>query len=290
MRLFPLKAIICLSLSLLLCRVSKAQVFSNDDAVREANFVTRVVQLDEFIHRFNNDSSSEIRRYYLSHHRPWTKSREQMIRSLFNYGTQRWDSLQVDRFVRHVTDSVTPGYLDFWRSQWFAEARCIFEYRGVRVAASLILRVQFNPDGSAQWVITAVKPDFGLSVASKKAPPIPELIRVSRKQRFIQPAANDTYFTELGRDFADKRGMSGLFDGRFLHQYRSGPFYQALLNDRLQFVAVKRIKYHFLQVDGWVFTVEHFERATRNSGWLITSIREVNGEEQLAYTKKLIGE
>src|SRR5579871_998940 len=136
MRLSPLKAIGCLSLSLLLCRTLQAQVFSNDEAVREANFVTRVVQLDEFIHRFNNDSSSEIRRYYLSHNRPWNKSREELVRSLFNYSTQHWDTLQVGKFVRRVTD--TTEFIGFLRNQWYAEARCIFWYQGDRVAASLI--------------------------------------------------------------------------------------------------------------------------------------------------------
>ena len=286
---FPLKAILCLFLYTHLSTLScEAQVFSNDGAVREANFVTKVVQLDEFIHRFNNDSSSAICRYYLDHHRPWNKSREQLIRSLFNYSTQHWDSLKVNHFIGRATDADSPDSLGFLRGQWFAEAHCHFLYHAEPVEANLILRLQVNPNGSSQWVIAAVKPGF--VIAKEKRTPLPQVIPVNRKLRFIQPAANDTYFSELERDFADKRNLPDLFDKQFLARRHSGAFYQALLNNRIRFVAVKKLKYHYLQVHDWIFTVENFERRTRNSGWLITSIREVNDEERSDYVKKLLQE
>lgn len=307
-------------LPLLLCRITvPAQVFSNDAATREANFVTRVMQLDEFIHRFNNDTSSAIRRYYLAHHRPWTKNREQLIRSLFNYSTQRWDSLQMDHFIRRATDPNQPDSLGFMRDQWYAEAVCQFVYKEDLVRASLILKIQLNPDGSAQWVIAGVKPHFKLAVgkgiptdarpgdvvassgssegggvktAGKKVP-LPVIVTISSvnpRRRFIQPAANETYFAELDRDFADKRRLHDLFDPRFFEGRYAMPFYQAVLRGRIKFVAVKKLRYHYLQVHDWIFTVENFERATRNSGWLITSIRPASFEDQNNYVKKLLGE
>ncbi|HEY4111981.1 hypothetical protein [Puia sp.] len=282
--------------TLLLCRISTfAQVFSNDAAVREANFVTKVVQLDEFIHRFNNDTISEIRQYYLSHNRPWDKSREQLIRSLFNYTTQRWDTLQMDRFIRRVTNPEQPDYLGFMRDQWYAEATCQFLYRAEIVKATLVLKLQLNPDGSAQWVIAAVKPGFPLAAPKKQrvkdgSPLITTISAVVPRRRFIQPAANETYFAELGRDFADKHRLADLFDRSFFERRYSGAFYQALLRNRIRFVTVKRLRYHYLQVHDWVFTVENFQRQTRNSGWLIASIRPVNTEQRSDYLKKLLQE
>lgn len=285
---FPMKAILCLPLSLLLCRLSShAQVFSNDDGVREANFATKVVQLDEFIHRFNNDPNSEIRQYYLSHHQPFDKSRGQLIRSLFNY-SQSWDPLQMDHFVRRATDLQRPDSLGFLRGKWYAEARCSFLYNSAAVEADLILRIQLNPDGTAQWVIAAVKPDFVLE--QETAAPVMLLTPAERKVRFIQPAANDTYFAELERDFADKRNLTALFDQRFFERRHSGPFYQALLKDRIRFVAVRKLRYHYLQVHDWIFTVDNFERDTRNSGWLISGIRAASKEERSDYEKKLLEE
>ena len=311
-----------LFLPLFLCRITvPAQVFSNDDAAREAHFVTRVVQLDEFIHRFNNDTSSAIRRYYLAHHRPWDKSREQLIRSLFNYSTQHWDSLQMDLFIRRATDPERPDSLRFLRDQWYAEAMCHFLYNGDTVRANLILKIQLNPGGTAQWVIVGVKPFFGLgggktnpqgpalkpedvvadggvtgggvkSVGRGKVP-LPTIVTISNvnpRRRFIQPAANETYFAELERDFADKRRLADLFAPGFFEGRSSAPFYEAVLRGRIKFVAVKKLRYHYLQVHDWIFTVENFERASRNSGWLITSIRQASPDEQSDYIKKLLGE
>ncbi|HLZ87190.1 MAG TPA: hypothetical protein VKQ52_08120 [Puia sp.] len=285
----PWKAICCLSVSVLLCRLSSpAQVFSNDDGVREANFVTKVVQLDEFIHRFNNDPNSGIRQYYLSHHRPFDKSRAQLIRSLFNY-SQNWDSVQMDRFVQRATDPQRPDSLGFLQGKWYAEAKCSFLYNAAPVEADLILRIQLNPDGTAQWVIAAVKPDFALAREAAAAPVIP-LSPAQKRVRFIQPAANDTYFAELDRDFADKRNLPAFFDQQFFERRNSGPFYEALLKDRIRFVAVKKLRYHYLQVHDWIFTVENYERNTRNSGWLISSIRAAGKEERADYEKKLLDE
>jgi hypothetical protein len=305
--------------------IAPAQVFSNDDAVREAIFVTKVVQLDEFIHRFNNDSSSQIRRYYLSHHRSWDKSREQLIRSLFNYTTKRWDSLQMNHFIQRATDPQQPDLLAFMGDQWYAEAVCDFLYRDLSVKATLILKLQVNPDGSAQWVIAAVKPWFNLpvkktaikarptgkpgmddqaSIASHQ-PPLPVAIETvgegkpdgaravttgGKAKRFIQPAANETNFSELERDFADKRRLADLFDSDFFDRHFSEPFFQAVLRNRLRFVAVKKLRYHYLQVHDWIFTVENFERSTRNSGWLIASIRQANTEQRSSYVRRLLEE
>jgi len=308
-----------LFLPLLLCRITvPAQVFSNDDAAREANFVTRVMQLDEFIHRFNNDTSSAIRRYYLAHRRPWNKNREQLIRSLFNYSTQRWDSLQMDHFIRRATDRDQPDSLGFMRDQWYAEAVCQFVYHEDLVRANLILKIQLNPDGSAQWVIAGVRPHFKLAVgkatgarpgdvvasngglagggvkaAGKGKAPLPVIVTISNvkpDRRFIQPAANETYFSELEREFGNKRRLADLFDPNFFEGRYAMPFYQALLRGRIKFVAVKKLRYHYLQVHDWIFTVENFERPTRNSGWLIASIRPASPEEQSNYVKKLLGE
>jgi hypothetical protein len=284
----PLPKTVVLLLVLLCRRPAYAQVFSNDAAAREANFVTRVVQLDEFIHRFNNDTSSAIRRYYVAHHRPWNKSREQVIRSLFNYTSQRWDSVKVDRFIRRATDPAQPDSLGFMRDEWYADASCYFLYHEDTVKANLILTLQLNPNGTAQWVIAAVKPRFPLVV--KNVPSIVTISNVAEKHRFIQPAANETYFAELERDFADKQRLADLFDKRFFEHRNATPFFEAVMRGQIKFIAVAKLQYHYLQVHDWVFTVENFERSSRNAGWLITSIRNVNAEERASYIKKLLGE
>jgi hypothetical protein len=116
------------------------------------------------------------------------------------------------------------------------------------------------------------------------------VIPAGKKRLSIQPAANDTYFAEFERDFADKRDLAGLFDHQFFQRKYSGAFYQALLTDRIKFVAVREIKYHYLQVHDWIFTVENFDRSTRNSGWLITSIRPAGEAARAEYVRQLLEE
>ncbi|GGB03691.1 hypothetical protein [Puia dinghuensis] len=286
MSYLPLKVIGCLSILLLSWALPVyAQVFSNDEGAREAVFVTKVMQLDEFIHRFNNDPNSTIRQYYLAHHRKWDKSRAELIRSLFDY-SQDWNAAQMDLFIRRATDAHRPDSLRFFQDKWYAEAICSFLYNNEPVEATLILRLRVNLDGTAQWMIAAVKPDFTIFLEST-APVVP---LAERKLRFIQPAANDTYFAELDRDLADKRYLPAFFDEGFFRRRHSGRFYQALLNDRIRFVTVKKLRYHYLQVHDWIFTVDNYERDTRNSGWLISSIRPATRAARIDYEKRLLEE
>jgi hypothetical protein len=199
------------------------------------------------------------------------------------------------------------------RGQWYAEAVCQFVYHEDPVLANLVLRIQLNSDGSAQWVIAGIKPHFklahagslkgvrpddlvpsgGVQNAKPRKAPLPVIVTISNlnpSRRFIQPAANETYFSELERDFANKRRLMDLFDPNFFEGPSSMPFYHAMLRGQIKFVAVKKLRYHYLQVHDWIFTVENFERATRNSGWLIASIRPASPEEQSNYVKKLLGE
>ncbi len=74
----------------------------------------RVVLLDEFIRRFNNDSSSEIRRYYLSHHRPFVKTREQLIRSLLMIRIRGGIRSSRMPLSGRVTDRENPDRLGFF--------------------------------------------------------------------------------------------------------------------------------------------------------------------------------
>jgi hypothetical protein len=260
------------------------QVFSNDAARYEANFVARTALLDEFIHRFNNDHSSGIRRYYEEHHKPFNKSRAQMIRSLFNYTTEKWDSTMVERFIQRATEPDKPDLLGFLQGNWYAEAEGRFVYNSVEHSIRMILQIQVNPDLSSQWVILAVKPDFELPQGSGAMP----VAKHTTHSLYIHPTANETYFSELLRDFADKARLADIFDQDFLRRRHSLAFYQAILSDRLKFVTVRSLKYHYFQVHDWIFTVDNFERDTRNSGWLISSLLPADAGQRSLYEKKLL--
>jgi hypothetical protein len=89
-----ISAIQCLSLQ------GIGQEYVNDDASREKHFVYEVKQIDEFFERFNDDSSSYIRKVYKIYHQQFKPDRTILIKSLFNYETQAWDSTLINDFVR----------------------------------------------------------------------------------------------------------------------------------------------------------------------------------------------
>lgn len=262
---------------------ASAQIFENNEGSKEVLFLTKVIQLDEFVHRFNNDSASNIQRYYLAHNRPFNKERTALIRSLFN-GSQHWDSVLTEAFIRQVTDPSHPGRLSFFDDGWYAEADCRFLYRTSAVSVRLMLKFKVNTNHSAQWIILSARSPASLGPDSIFSPE-----RITPR-KWIQPAANNTYFAELERDFSDRQNLSSFFDSSFFGRRQSYGFYQALSRGQLKFGSVKAIRYHFLQIPDWVFTVENFERETRNAGWLISSIHHLPEEQRPEYEKNLLEE
>ena len=48
---------------------------------------------------------------------------------------------------------------------------------------------------------------------------------------------------------------------------------------------MKKVNFHFFQVDGYYFKLEEFNRAGFNNGWLITQLKEIDQESK----NRLIG-
>lgn len=273
-------------LSLLLLGLNKLigqQVFVNDAGAREKHFVYEVKQIDEFFERFNNDSNSFIRREYESYHIKFNLSREQLIRSLFNYESRSWDTVLITSFVNTVLNTSKP--LDFYGDGWFAEATCKFEYNATTIEIPIILRIETDEHKRAKWMIAAVKPSSLKQEASMT--PMPDR---NGTQKFINPASHANSFIELGRAFEDKAHLSDYFEKPFFKRTNSIGFYNALLKNQIRFITVKDVKYHYLQVDQWIFTVENFQRKALNSGWLISRLKSADTTEKNLFLKNLLEE
>jgi hypothetical protein len=110
------------------------------------------------------------------------------------------------------------------------------------------------------------------------------------KNRFINPASHANNFIDLGRALNDKTHLTDYLDLQYFSRSHSIGFYNAIMNDQIKFITVKNVKYYFLQIDPWIFTVEYFSRQTLNSGWLINSMKEVSEPEKEQYKKDLLEE
>ena len=278
-----LDLLICFSVIHTMHDPLRGQEFINDAGAREKHFVYEVKQIDEFFERFNDDKNSFIRKMYKSYNIKYTIKRAELINSLFNYETNGWKKKKKDSFIACVTSKNKIQLLNFYGKDWFAEALCKFRTGSAEIEVPVILKLDADENNRSKWMIEGVRNN-----------PFPSennngLRGTGDKTKFIHPASHSNNFIALGKALNDKENLSVYFDESFFKQHNAMGFYNAILQKRMNLLYVKTIKYHFLQVDGWIFTVEQFQRKALNSGWLISYLRQASDAEKEAYRKLLTG-
>jgi len=261
-----------------------SQVYANDESAKEKHFIYEVKQIDEFFERFNDDSASFIRDVYKSYHVKYRIDRSRLIKSLFNYETRTWDTAVINNFVFSVTDKKNPGNLDFYGDEWFAELECKFQYSSSTFLIPLILKIARTSNKGAKWIIVGVG-----SMPMKAMISVTRMPASDDPTRCISPSSHSANFISLKKAFADKENLPNCFDDMFLDKPHALEFYNAVLNNQIELLYVKEVKYHFLLKDKWIFTVEHFPREALSSGWLINDLKKVTAEEMENYKKKFLG-
>ncbi|MFK7922200.1 MAG: hypothetical protein AB8H47_09595 [Bacteroidia bacterium] len=238
------------------------------DRNQELRFALRVKQIDEFFERFNGEPS--LAQDYLAEHYPdrLPIPRAQHLWWLMDHG-MTWDSLLRDQFLNDVCDTQSPAYMSFYDRVWFAELECQFVYQGVRQVGKLILHIQADENYASKWVISSLKADFVPdSIIGRFPYPIYHL---ADRNKLIRPTNHVPNFAGLGRVFRDSTHISHYFSNRFT----SGSLFfleEAVKSGDLKIEFVRGIKYHFMQIDNWIITVENFNRKEWNAGWLISNI------------------
>jgi len=261
-----------------------AQVYKNQEGALEKHFVYEVKQVDEFFERFNDDPHSFIRQIYKSYDRKFNISRTQLVESLFNYETKSWNDKITDEFIASVTNTQKPLKLNFYDDDWFAEAVCRFQYNSSEIEIPIILRIVTDQNKGSKWVIAGVKPN----AIKEDLTPIPD--NSFNSTVFIQPASHSNNFIALEKALSDHDNLRAYFDKNFFLGRNSLTFYNAIFNHNARILFVKNIRYHFLQIQNYVFSVEHFERDTKNSGWLINSLQQISEAEKIKYINNLLGQ
>ena len=250
---------------------------------RENIFIRRVKEIDEFFERYNNDKESFIRNVYKERGKAYTPDRQALIKSMFNYVGNSWRVAQLDSFVRQALAIEMPSKRSFYGRDWYAEAFCRFRYNGSTVEFPLVLQVKEDKKGF-KWVIVSVRQ----SIINGNATTLEGNYSINEK--FISPVSHATYFVELGSAFNEKKYLLSYFDPTILHKSQTISFINALQKDQIIFLNVREIRYHFLQVNNYVFTVENFQRDHINSGWLINRLMPASALEKENFRHKLLGE
>lgn len=250
---------------------------------RELNFVFEVKQIDEFFERFNNDQHSLLASYVKLKYPEIEINRISMIKSLFNTRVGGSGPDLIQEFCTQVSDTSKPAYLDFYSGDWYAEAVCKFKLNGQVTEVLILLKIQQEENGGAKWMIARA---FSKRLTSSdQAIVFPLKISCCK---FLNPMSHATNFISLSRAFTDKRNLSDYLDADFLRYPSSKAFIGALLKDQLEYLHVKEIRYHFLQIDGWIFTVNQYRRNSVHSGWLVSSLIKSTDKEKEMYRSSLI--
>ncbi len=236
----------------------------------DENFAYKVKQVDEFIERFNNTNETLIKDYLKDRYQ-LEVSREQLVISLFDASNPGWNREQVSQFLEDVVHQKEPPYLSFYDQDWYAKVICEGVYKEEKVNFTLVLSIKNNAHKDAvNWGINSMEATFmGLSGDVDSDIVLP-------------PNSHGTDFLELKHIFSapqDYMGQAG---------DKSSPInklLKSMAKRELAFKQVKKVSYHFMQLDHWIFKVEEFDRMEKNNGWLISELLPAGTAEKAKYLK-----
>lgn len=236
----------------------------------------QVKQLDEFIQRFNYKLDVYGREIGATHPIP----RSQYLLSLFdvNYlkDMNKEESTVIRQFVSQITDNASPQFLKFAGENIFAFAQCEATYEGKEKALQLILKIELAPNGAAKWVIYDVKASF-------LQPPL----RTNNISLYIPPNSHETNFMSMRQELQRNKDQVTDYVRKDFQPDPMSIFLFEIANKRLKITGVSSQTYHILAFDGWVFTIDFFNRSGKNSGWLISKLSKMTTTKS-EYIKSLV--
>lgn len=241
----------------------------------EDHFAFEVKTIDEFLERFNDDPTTVVKTYALEKFNK-KLSREELVKSLFNFSEPLWKKDDATEFVSKVCSAEKPVFLDFYSEDWYALCECAVLHKGKPKKIVITLNVLSDKSsGSAKWVIRGAFAPF-LDLPKRGEP-----------GKFLNPISHATDFIGLKKALDDKQHMKDYIHEDF-NENRLSMFLTELNSGTIQFVQIDKITYHFLNVPDWIFTVNHFKREGRNSGWLINKVSKKSNYEKEEYRKKVL--
>lgn len=268
-----LKFYLFLTLHIVSFHVAWAQSELLIDTRMKSDFTAQVKSIDEFICRFNGiESNSEIPQDSVC--------RQNNIIALFNYGIDRGNMTEdefrnlIFDFVGHTVESgvelkVTGG------GMW-VEANGSFNYEGKEYPMSVILQSELMKNGEERWAIAGIR---GLTAAD---------VIDTMKYYSINPLEHELNFMSFDTTILSNpskafgyRSQNAKIDelSVFLSFVKAGKIRPGIIND---------FTVHFMDVPGFIFTINRFSRPGNNSGWLISSLKKTTEAEKQQYLNNLL--
>jgi hypothetical protein len=239
----------------------------------QKHFIYHVKNLDEFIERFNNDSTSEMQLYVKKINVP-KLSRETMIKWLFNQLRQNpWNTNDIKAFIKQVDNNTSPVYLNFLDDKWYANVTCSVLWEGKPKTITLKLKVEKDGNSTLKWVIFDIDAPF-IATSTTKIPQ-PTIPTPVNNDSYLNPMSHNINFFSIDMVATDTKNIANYLASTIYYSNNLIVFINECLNHKIKIQSVRKVVFDFQQIKGWDFEVEEFTRPDLNSGWLVNKLTKV---------------
>lgn len=265
MRIIALFAIIILSF-----QASVGQGLTDDMKDTEEKLIASTKQINQFLRRFNGEEDEEGNRYYSGDKKYHDDGlRKKYLPVLFDRETGYINEQVAKDFMKAVTDKRDPVFLDLHDREMFAEVSAVFNYKGRETSALLYMKMQKQGLGY-EWVIDDVAFDPFKKLYKKDT---------SEAKRFMHPMSHELGFMTLRKALQDEKYPEQFTPREFQPDYLT-LFLFELKSGNLKYKTVKDVKFHFFSIDNWYFELSNFNRSGYNTGWLISNLMKLEGDQK----------
>ena len=232
-------------------------------------YLAKVKLVSQFFSRFNGKETKEGLAL---------EDRVSNVKMLFDLSKFKSNDdpgyLRADTFARRVvSDSITLHYTD---PQWFAKVGCSGKLKGKPVKFTLYLNVENRKENMYKWVIKNAEGS---------------IFKTDRyqgdDQLFILPNDHEQFFMSLSKLTSETHE---LIDEYLRKDYKpsSLTIFETLVRQGLLKIEhTDEVEFVFMQVPGYIFTLKHFERESKNAGWLIDTLTECSEQEKIKMMEQL---
>jgi hypothetical protein len=257
-----------------------------------SQFAKQINSIDDFFERFNFEKSAPFRQFFDKENPNIAYNRTDFLAILFNSNSAHILPTNFEQFIKQVADSVNPVYLNYNDHHWYAEITCKVKVLSKIKELKLVLMVEGAANKGYSWNIVAADGAFlkfkntpadSLISAKLKENKAPKA--TSNKKFFLTPVSHGIDFTNLENVFINKQNIDDYIQTK-QKSFELAKLIDLIKNSKIVFNQITNIRYHLLQIDGWILKIDYFSRNNDNSGWLINELIMATKEEKKMYLLK----
>jgi hypothetical protein len=205
------------------------------------------------------------------------KERDQKIFSLFdlNQLDKKDEKVRqkINTFFREINSPYQPKFLRFEDMYWYAELIFSVHVDGQQKKIRCIMQVATMGQGVLVWVIKSFHSN-DLKIDE----------RFRANHLYFPPSVNGTDFMNVRLALNNPEWVK---EKREKENLSTSATLKLLGDGQLKIEMINKITYHFLQLDGWIMSVNYVTRESKNSGWLIDVLKPSTIQEKVNYIKEL---